>query len=429
MMLEQLITAYLDGELTPEQDRELRDLVRNDVAAREAFESSVLIHITMRWEDRTEVPKDLRAPIFDAVEAMAHDAPKIKAPANNGGKRAAGSKRSSITPKALRSALTVMAAFLVLWLPVSESYLTDSDPSRFSLIVPEAVPTSSAITNSATQQVVTAVDLPSTEQHQPTQELMATLRDDRTAVVDDRPAGMQVPTVGSFFSYSDSPLADAAVKETYVDHAKPSPPDRAEEDEFMVESTPIMVATSYAAGLSSSVEGASDVRQIAASIGYGFSDVDAFGLEIGSTSYTLNSTSSMTVSPGNAASTAADPSGDRGVSGKLSSPEPVSGTYQTYDFTTTRQETSFWGSAFYERKLMRISTISVTGRAGAGVAEYGLLGYGRLVGEWTISGGLSVVVGAEARAMPFRVGSIDGQSTSTSYGTILTALTGLYLRF
>jgi len=88
-----------------------------------------------------------------------------------------------------------------------------------------------------------------------------------------------------------------------------------------------------------------------------------------------------------------------------------------------------WGSAFYERKFLNVSSVSVTGRAGAGVGADGLLGYGRLVGEWSIGAGLSVVVGAEARAMPFRVGSAEGRSSATSYGTVLTALTGLYMRF
>ena len=115
--------------------------------------------------------------------------------------------------------------------------------------------------------------------------------------------------------------------------------------------------------------------------------------------------------------------------GKLASPEHVGGSFSSSEFDVQRQETSVWGSAFYERRLVTLSSISLTGRAGAGVAADGLLGYGRLVGEWTLSGGLSVILGAEARAMPFRVGVSSGQSDATAYGTVLTAISGLYLRF
>ena len=211
-------------------------------------------------------------------------------------------------------------------------------------------------------------------------------------------------------------------------HADGAPP-ASFPDELRSEPTSVTVSTSYAAGLSSSVEGATDVRQFAASVGYGLSDDDMFGLEVGTTSYTTNTTSTILNTPGSAASTAAEPSGGTPVPGKLASPEPTSGSYEASEFDVRRQETAVWGSAFYERKLMTLSSISLTGRAGAGVTQDGVLGYGRIVGEWTVSGGLSVVVGAEARAMPFRMGANTMQSTTSSYGTVLTAVTGLYMRF
>ena len=68
MIIEQLISNYLDGDLSPEQDQELRELVAADPAARKLFDEAVLVHIAMRCEDETEVPEDLRADVFSQIE-------------------------------------------------------------------------------------------------------------------------------------------------------------------------------------------------------------------------------------------------------------------------------------------------------------------------------------------------------------------------
>ncbi len=58
MNLDELISKYLDGELTPAEDVELRKLLSEDIAARRAFDSYVLIHAALREEAKSILPSE-----------------------------------------------------------------------------------------------------------------------------------------------------------------------------------------------------------------------------------------------------------------------------------------------------------------------------------------------------------------------------------
>ena len=54
MNLDDLISKYLDGELTPENDAELRQLINEDVTAKQDFDAHVLIHAALK-EDASAI--------------------------------------------------------------------------------------------------------------------------------------------------------------------------------------------------------------------------------------------------------------------------------------------------------------------------------------------------------------------------------------
>ena len=191
----------------------------------------------------------------------------------------------------------------------------------------------------------------------------------------------------------------------------------------------MVLATSVATGIGANSVGASDIRLIAVSIGYNMGEDNVFGLEVGNTSYTVTKTSVFVEQSGaSTARTEMRPDDNSVVPGKLASPDPIGGSFETTETSYIGRENSVWGTAFFERRLLHSDNFAMRARAGAGVGVGGLVGYGRLVGEWSVGGTLSLVVGAEARAMPFRVGGGAGASAS-SYGTVLTALTGIHLKF
>ncbi|RPI68378.1 MAG: hypothetical protein EHM43_05095, partial [Ignavibacteriae bacterium] len=121
MILEHLITAYLDGELTPEQDRELRQNLAADPSAREAFDAAVLIHIALRCEDRTLPPPDLRASVFEAVDAIATEESRL-----------AGTTGVATRPIRLGNRTTTLLAclLLVFSVPVADRELVSYSASQ-----------------------------------------------------------------------------------------------------------------------------------------------------------------------------------------------------------------------------------------------------------------------------------------------------------
>jgi len=191
----------------------------------------------------------------------------------------------------------------------------------------------------------------------------------------------------------------------------------------------VSVATTYAAGVSSSLASAQDLRQISASVAYGLSERDALGLEIGTTSYSVEQSSTVITTSDAFSSTMRTSINDGTGSEKLASPEAVREVYGKGQMQRTAVVHTGWGTAFYERSLIASERLGLTGRAGFGASDSGFLGFGRLTGSLDLGSGFSVMLGAEARAMPFQTGAGAAVSSQITYGTVLTALTGLRVRF
>ena len=161
MIIEQLISNYLDGDLTPEQDQELRELVAADPAARKLFDEAVLVHIAMRCEDETEVPDDLRADVFSQLDAIAQEEEHLRA--------ATAILRQDRTRVPRRMA-AVLAVLFALWVPISEGNFGFSDPINLFVDVPQTVeeqpsltPAASAVQSGdivANQRTSHAVEMP-----------------------------------------------------------------------------------------------------------------------------------------------------------------------------------------------------------------------------------------------------------------------------
>lgn len=409
MILEHLISAYLDGELTPEQDRELRESLASDPAARQAFDAAVLIHIGLQCEDRTVAPADLRSSVFAAIDVIAaeeeHHAATIGV-----------SKRPINVVN--RSAGVLAMMLLIMCIPVAD------------LVIERPAPMATVVSLDQPSMAVTSINVRKTKKprlQETVQNTEASVAEDVTTEFAEMSASGNVQEQHNV-SMPDVPLS-AYLGGLVASSTQPS--ERGQVISAAEQPLPVFITTSYAAGMASTVPGAADVRQISASLAYGVSERGKVGLEVGSTSYAM--TRDMTVLSGHASSSdafaSAKPVGQDGGSGKLSSPEPNNADYESSTVSVRTEERQFWGTAFYEHKLFSYNSISVQGRLAAGVGEDGPLGYGRLMGEWKVAGGISIVAGAETRAMPFRTGGVAGPNTSATYGAVITALTGLNIRF
>lgn len=409
MILEHLISAYLDGELTPEQDRELRESLASDPAARQAFDAAVLIHIGLQCEDRTVPPADLRSSVFAAVDVIAAEEQHHAATLGI-------SKRPINVVNRSAGVLAIM--LLILCIPVADLVMDRKAP--MATVAPVDTP----------QTAVTTINVRQTKKPR----LQETMQNTEASVAEDVTAEFAEKSESGNVQDQQNVATPDVPLSAYLGGLSASttlPGEHGQVISAAEQPLPVFITTSYAAGMASTVPGATDVRQISASLAYGVSDRGKVGLEVGSTSYAM--TRDMTVLTGHASSAgafaSAKPVGQGGGSGKLSSPEPNNADYQSSTVTVRTEERQFWGTAFYEHKLFSYNSISVQGRLAAGVGEDGLLGYGRLMGEWKVAGGISIVAGAETRAMPFQTGGVGGANTSATYGAVVTALTGLNIRF
>lgn len=411
MILEHLISAYLDGELTPEQDKELRESLASDPTAREAFDAAVLIHIGLRCEDRTMPPADLRRSVFDAIDVIAAEEEHHAATIGVSKRPIKVGSRSASVLAAVFLVLCVPVADLVMFRPVAHDVVQTVEPVS-------VVPTVAKKDRVIKQQAERTTEMNDRHVDVATVDGDAEQRFELDAAVADAssPFTPEVP-LSSIFGGAIASTNQWAPSETT--------------NQMVEQVLPVYITTSYAAGMASSIPGADEIRQFSASLAYGVSEQTKVGLEIGSTSYSM--TRDMTVLSGHPAGTgafaSAKPAGATGGSGKLSSPEPSNADYEPSTMTIQTQETQFWGTAFIEHKLFTLNAISISGRLGAGIAEDGMVGYGRLAGEWKVGGPLSIVAGAETRAMPFRTGGSPGSNTAATYGAIVTALTGVNIRF
>lgn len=451
MIVEQLISAYLDGDLTPEQDQLLRAQISANPAAREAFDAAVLLHISMCCEDATEVPSDLRKCVFGAIDASTY--------------RTSSSEFQKIVTRAVKKVSMMTVMLMLLCLPITDRYLESkalrdranlSDVNDITLNkgyrANLASGTRSTGHKGATKpgsgrrlaDFVTGVD----------KDVEVPQADNKIATVPDADQSVEKPTIelpslNSFFSQPISVVSLIEGQETITPSSQQG---------GVAQRTPITLSSVYATGLSSGTSGATDITQFAASIGYEMSGEDFVGLEIGTTSYSIQQTATSLRGEPEGASLTTQEASDASIPSqtaivqaplgpptKLASPDQTTEHYLTSQFITLTKQSTAWGAAFYERRIITMSSLSLNARAAAGVGEDGVIGYGRIIGEWKIDGVVSLVIGSELRTMPFKIGNGIGIGTGTgigigigtgtntrssiNYNTILTGLTGVRVRF
>ena len=437
MLLNQLINEYLDGDLSAENDVELRSLLRRDPAAKQEFDAAALVHISLACEDGTETPTNLKLLVLDCVDALAQNATHTRNTVWNSDSQPLISE--IVKGHSLRTTVLTLLFLASAWIPIADNvirYASNDTAARGTLLFDTVPPmyerrgTSAVASTSRVGAVSEIVDDGTTNVDKQNDTYADNIVSNQVeghgsnAPVPAEPTnenttGSTTRTLASLFGghtvRSESPTSTEAHVEV-----KPEPPS----------TTSVIIATAYSAGLGSSVSSATNVRQVAASLGYVVDENSVMGLEVGATSYSVHRMITGT-----------DPIGGmRGVMGiepapnasngsKLASPTNPGLSYSIDSLPASLQESLVWGSAFVERRIMSAYNVDLRGRLGAGVSEDGLLGYGRVLGAVSIGDIVTFTVGAEVRGMNFRTGSIDGRASATTFGTVLTALTGVSVEF
>ncbi len=389
-----LVSKYLDGDLSIEEDMELRKRISEDPAAKEAFDAAILIHIAMSCADPIEVPEDTREDTLAAVFSRIDSATAAPLPRKGGGGGNIRMQRLMASLVVALFALTVPVQDVVMQFigRTAQTQVASVDHKTGEMRVPRVAGRNDfgisqpARLDTSTASIVVlgspslGVDDEGTPENSKSVELptrpLTSLFDDAPPVMDPRP---DQPRIG--LDEPHSPTL-AVVLGTYV-----------------------------GTGFGGSEPSMSNATIVSQSVGFGVGDGLVVGLEFGSLSYASNVVTKANIrrnEPG--AGWAGRVPGESGRPSKLD-PTPKNG-YDLETITTTATTSRLWGSAFVQKSVIRSGFAEVLVRGGVGVDDIGLVGYGRVTGQVQLQQWISLSVGAEAR---------------TVQGILLNAIVGLQI--
>ncbi|NQW30153.1 MAG: hypothetical protein HQ472_06550 [Ignavibacteria bacterium] len=461
MILEQLISKYLDSELTPGEDSELRGKISADPISKQIFDDSVLMHIGLRFDtDQPVVSPELRSSVLDAIDNTidADSVPKFTLPTTSGlgGIR----KRSS-------AMLTLAVVFLVLCLPTTDQYIgqlyttdlktstpvattqtatlapqpaTSGDSktrnSRVFLVntmnkqetanatlADNAGATPAENTNAATPAAALEKSNASTSANSLRSSALSNMLDDEAVQTNTKPVTPNIISaeIGFRAMFSDANNFGKGLSSPIL--AKRS--SMSDNGEGGDQVSRVVASTTYGMGYGA-VPGITNVTQVAQSIAYSFSDDGYIGLEVGATSYTMSRTAIIRVSAPSTTSLVRVHS-DKSKLTDIAEPVP---SYKNEESNQITRESVVWGAAFVDKTLMSIKNLDFNGRAAVGAGEDGLMTYGRASASLKLFPSIALTIGAEARLMPYRMGpNVTAASSATSYGFSLNAISGIHIQF
>ncbi|MCX6141095.1 MAG: hypothetical protein NTX15_09750 [Candidatus Kapabacteria bacterium] len=390
-----LVSKYLDGDLSIEEDVELRKRLSEDPSAKEAFDAAILIHIAMSCADPFEVPEDARrdtlTAVFARIEASAAplELPAIKSVSRMG-----------------RPLAMALALVLLVSIPIGEPDLLfiDGEKAEVAAVHKSDVLDSRTLVGPRPRAELSLATFNSGS-------LTSTPQASEIQFVEDLP----VATDEAMASVVSVPVATDPVRVEPEWVEEPTKPSLA-----------MVLGTYVGAGIGSSDPSLSNTTIVAQSIGYKVSSNTTVGLEFGSLSYA--NAVSTTANISNRDPSAVHASRINGEDGHTTKLEPAPpNEYTKQSLSTTQSVTRLWGTAFIQQSLFRTSIGELQAKAGVGVDEVGLTGFGRLTGQVRIQKWLSFSIGAEARSLSSGIQSSGGTINSSSVGFLLSAVAGIQI--
>jgi len=435
MILDVLISRYLDGELTPDEDAELRSLIAGDVEAKEAFDAAILLHIAMRCEDDTVVPDDVREDTLRAIDV-----------------RMAASPVVPIKRRSYRAVAALAVMFFVLCLPFGDTYfnlgsLGSGEVAEQSTPVSTESRNTAGTTSRARTTFSPSATIPTAVISQTQTDMQTGISSEirNTDVATQTPAGESVgehidldaaslhdntkpvPVSSLFASADNIPFAPSQEHQSSLPSA--SEP-RALPTTNLMQAKPIdvLVTSSYGQSMTGTVSTEGAVTTISAGVGFAMAKNTFMGLELGTMNYaTIREHQIMTRSDDGNTAAARPPILSSDHLSKLPPTVMPGGSYTTTVYTHAESEGAAWGAAFLQQRIMNLGPAHINGRIAAGVTEDGVLGYGRLGTDVRLFDGVSATFGADASYAPIRQFR-QGKMSAQTYGLFLSLTYGIQVR-
>ena len=467
MNLEDLISKYLDGELTQQEDETLRMMISRDDYAREKFYAAVSLHLEVSHDAETiETPKDLLEDTEDKVlMRILGDAPPAAA---------AETESSGFFRPALAMAASV-AVFLILGVltisdmqdvPFGNNFAginTDNESAAAETVMNETVPSAETVPASADESISTGSNAAGSRLSEPAAvsiEAPASFAVMPEEIPDENPvllaavsdlptddelsvernaagAGSGFAAPNSDFSTSSALLSlneassdpindseisrsfESRISDKYRGTATMPQPELFSLSEFDGVNDNILVTSFYSNDFYHNgidmTEGES-VSHFSQSIAYSAGGNSWFGVEIGYTNFNYNHQLAISV-----------PAGSKETTIEELTPDPTNNEYTTFYVDAERSKKMYWGSIFYESDIYTISDFTLLGRLGLGSSNDGPLGYGRFIAKYEFIDNFYLLFGSEGRM--FKATMYNTSGKENSFKSTLSLIYGLQFKF
>lgn len=434
MSLEKLISKYIDGELSNNDDSRLRQIISSDESARRRFDEAVEVHMAVREDAKSiHVPDELlKSTEDDILMNILAEAP--------------ASKRESIKLHSWRRQLLAAAVFIFAFTFVYDIYdsqifnnfnsITNvSDGGRIETNNIADTPIaaendidkpviSKAINNTNSTNIINT----SKENNSPI------IPDISNALISDNSS--LLPAIDNENIIAENSLNTIDYIDeitTEVSNIRPSrrnkiiSANQAYNTGLMdinfapaaitnndVEMTTFAGTDFFQGGIDSKSN--KPVTNFSQSIAYHVDEKSRIGLEFGFSEFSYDVTVNLNTNQTNSKN-------NTGASTEVLNPVG-SGDYPDLNIPIIiqRDERMYWGAAFYEYNILENEYFSLISRLGLGTTSSGYVGYGRILGKYNVYKGIAVTVGVDGRLFNANLKNLDRsqgdlkQTASVVYG-------------
>jgi hypothetical protein len=443
MNLELLISKYLDGDLTPEEDQLLRKIISEEPLAREEFEGAALLHVEMQQDAESIVPPaDLVSQTEDMIlmKIMNHSI-------QDSGRPAFFLKMPF--GRRLVNVLSVAVMLFAFTIPFRDGAINlDGNGEGFFSANTATEVDLNLLNGLATEEKVLKTSFKRNSLKTSQQFSSALLKGNSVIQPEDIVNEEGGPVAASELSppsdeaafFKTSPTITEAIRNSLLstqtgiglewaaneenslkDIGYSANNEKSTKDEVQV-STFLATNVLKTARASESV-----IASISQSVSYGINSDDRVGVEMGYTAYTYEGSAMLPVQ-----SSVGKPGGivimGAGADERPQPPSDETATKPTWSeqvIPYVDQGRMYWGAAFYERQVIRSGNMSFHGRLGVGGSGEGGVAYGRVFGKYDFLSAVSLTVGAESRALVKTPASVEKAEVNAA----LSIMYGLQIRF
>ncbi len=478
MSLDKLISQYLDGELTHEEDVELRELLRDDISSKHEFDAAVFLSAALREDaESISTPEDVFRDTEDLIMMKFMEA----LPASEEKKRRKlffsfnwdFLQNWSMKPAfAMAAVLVIVGSAIGIWQIGEQNMPSPTTKKSYS----DVIGSSNKVSNSELSpeeetrtkaqkalnsiiakpaRIVEKTDKIRTYTNSNTNINMVSSRELSNTITEEELSSNQGNLAINNASEQELAVIDKIlIEETSLNNYSPININTNGNQDIMVMNTMQNINTNDVVKLSNSNTNSYDMnsnifypnsnwfetnsmtlgtfvgKELATisgtvtkirtksnysqSFAYSTSESIKVGFEVGLTEYEYDELSAVRVSP-------------KGISVKILGLDPIGNTNNSgvvLPVILNRDEKLVWAAGFVESSIISNEMMTLNGRLGAGATNYGGLGYAKLLGSVNIYHGFNLTVGADSRIYNLKVGN-DNSSWKASAGIIY----GLQFKF